>query len=112
MSLLIESPAGARTVINGQAMDYFAGSGYLGLQNHPEVVKASVEALQQYGFSTSTSRGGYGEHSLYDALEKEACKYFGAEKVLYFASGYLGPSILTQSTRNQFDHIFIDSSAH
>jgi glycine C-acetyltransferase/8-amino-7-oxononanoate synthase len=93
-------------------MDYFAGTGYLGLQTHPAVLKAAEEALMQYGFSTATSRGGYGEHPVYDRLEKEACAYFEAEKVLYFASGYLGISILTQATGNRFDHIFIDSSAH
>ncbi len=112
MSLSMESPAGAQTVINGRTMDYFAGSGYLGLQNHPDVIKASLEVLQRYGFSTATSRGGYGEHFIFNELEKEICAYFGAEKALYFATGYLGTSILTQATRNHFEHIFIDSSAH
>ena len=112
MSLRMESPAGARTVFNGREMDYFAGTGYLGLQNHPAVLQAAQEALHRYGFSTATSRGGYGEHPVYDELEQEACAYFSAEKVLYFASGYLGVSILTQATSNRFDHIFIDSSAH
>jgi 8-amino-7-oxononanoate synthase len=112
MSLRMESPTGARTIFNGREMDYFAGTGYLDLQNHPAVIKAAQETLQQYGFSTSTSRGGYGEHPVYDEFEREACAYFGAEKVLYFASGYLGISILTQATSNRFDHIFIDSSAH
>jgi len=112
MSLRMESPAGAQTIFNGRPMDYFAGTGYLGLQNHPAVLQAAQEALARYGLSTATSRGGYGEHSIYDWLEQEACTYFGAEKALYFASGYLGTSILTQSTGNRFDHIFIDSSAH
>lgn len=112
MSLHMESPLGARMIFNGREMDYFAGAGYLGLQNHPDVIQAAQEALQRYGFSTATSRGGYGEHSVYDELEQEACAYFRAEKVLYFASGYLGISILTQATGNRFDHIFIDSSAH
>jgi 8-amino-7-oxononanoate synthase len=112
MSLRMESPAGARTIFNNREMDYFAGTGYLGLQNHPAVLQAVQDALQRYGFSTATSRGGYGEHPLYDELELEACAYFGAEKVLYFTSGYLGISILTQATANRFDHIFIDSSAH
>ena len=108
----MESLAGAQTVFNGREMDYFAGTGYLGLQNHPAVLQAAQAALQRYGFSTATSRGGYGEHPVYDELEQEACAYFSAEKVLYFASGYLGVSILTQATSNRFDHIFIDSSAH
>ncbi len=108
----MESPAGAQKIFNGQKMDYFGGTGYLGLQNHPAVLQAAQEALQRYGFSTATSRGGYGEHPVYDELEKEVCAYFEAEKALYFASGYLGGSILTQATSNQFEHIFIDSSAH
>lgn len=103
---------GARININGQEMDYFAGAGYLGLQNHPAVILAAQEALQRYGFSTATSRGGYGEHPIYNELEKNACAFFDSEKVLYFASGYLGISILTQATGDRFQHIFIDSSAH
>jgi 8-amino-7-oxononanoate synthase len=112
MQTSMESPVGARTFFNGREMDYFAGSGYLGLQSHPAVIEAVQRAVHRYGLSTATSRGGYGEHPLYDELEKEACAYFGAEKVLYFASGYLGMSILTQATGNRFNHIFIDSSAH
>jgi glycine C-acetyltransferase/8-amino-7-oxononanoate synthase len=108
----MQSPAGARTTFNGRSTDYFAGTGYLGLQNHPAVLQAAGDELQRYGFSTATSRGGYGENPIYAMLEQEACAYFGAEKVLYFATGYLGPSVLTQATSNLFDHIFIDSSAH
>ena len=112
MALFMESPVGARTIFNGRVMDYFGGSGYLGLQNHPAVLRATQEALQRYGFSTATSRGGFGEHPIYVDLEKAACAYFGAEKVIYYASGYLGSAILTQATSNRFEHIFIDSSAH
>ena len=112
MSFRMESPVGAQIVFNGREMDYFAGTGYLGLQNHPAVVQAAQEALHKYGFSSATSRGGYGEHPVYDKLEQEACAFFNAEKVLYFASGYMGISILTQATGNRFGHIFIDSSAH
>ena len=95
-------------IFNGRVMDYFGGSGYLGLQNHPAVLQAAQEALQRYGFSTATSRGGFGEHPIYADLEKAACAYFGAEKVIYYASGYLGTAILTQATSNRFEHIFIE----
>jgi 8-amino-7-oxononanoate synthase len=108
----MESPVGARTVIDGREVDYFSGSGYLGLQSHPAVWLAASNALQRYGFSTATSRGGYGEHPLYDELEKEACAFFAAQKILYFPSGYMGVSILTQSAAAPQDHYFIDSAAH
>ena len=112
MSYYLQIPGGAQIIIDGRKMDYFAGTGYLGLQNHPIVIQAAQDALRRYGFSTATSRGGYGEHPVYDELEREACAYFGSEKALYFASGYLGASILIQASNNRFDHIFIDSSAH
>jgi 8-amino-7-oxononanoate synthase len=108
----MESPVGARTVFNGRPFDYFSGTGYLGLQSHPQVLQAAADALQRYGLATATSRGGFGEHPVYHELEQEACAYFGAEKMLYFASGYMGMSVLTQASGNQFDHIFIDSEAH
>ena len=76
------------------------------------MIQAAHEALQRYGFSTATSRGGYGEHPVYEDFEREACAFFGDEKVIYLASGYLGMSAITQATSAQFDHIFIDSSAH
>src|SRR5512133_4285280 len=111
-ALRMEGPVGAQTVFNGRSYDYFAGTGYLGLQTHPAVIQAAVEATQRYGISTSTSRGSYGEHPIYDALESEAQAYFGAEKVLYFPSGYQGIAVLTQAAGQPFEHIFIDSAAH
>ena len=112
MRLRMESPVGPRVIFNDLEYDYFSGTGYLGLQNHPAVVQAGVDALQNYGLSTATSRGGFGEHPVYDELEKEACAYFASEKMLYFASGYMGSSVLTQVSSRYYDHIFIDSSAH
>ena len=67
----LQSPVGSRVMIAGRQRDYFSGTGYLGLQSHPRVLQAAVEALQRYGLSTATSRGGYGEHSIYDELESQ-----------------------------------------
>ena len=112
MKINIEGPIGATTRINGRDFDYFAGTGYLGLQSHPLVLQAAAQVIQQYGLFTGGSRGGYGEHPLYQELEREACLFFDAERVVYFASGYLGMSVLTQAEPGSFEHIFIDSSAH
>ena len=108
----MQSQVGARTIFNGREYDYFAGCGYLGLQSHSSVLQAAQETLQKYGLSTATARGGYGEHPVYTELEKQACAFFGEEKMIYFASGYLGMTILTQTSCQANDHIFIDSQAH
>jgi glycine C-acetyltransferase/8-amino-7-oxononanoate synthase len=112
MELRMESMLGPRVVFSGREYDYFAGTGYLGLQNHPQVQLAAFQALSRYGMSTGTSRGGYGEHPLFDRLEQEVCQYFEAESALYFATGYLSSAILVQGLREQYDRIFIDQWSH
>lgn len=111
-SLAFETPLGARVVIAGRERDYFSGTGYLGLHNHPAVIQAASQAIQRYGMSTATSRGGYGEHPLYDELNQQAGALFGEEGVLYYASGYLGGMILVQGLAERYDRIFVDEAAH
>lgn len=109
---LLQGPVGATTLINGREYDYFGGCGYLGLQNSPKVLQAAADTALHYGLSTATSRGGLGESPVYNELEKQACAFFNCEKVLYFASGYMGASILLQADPYHADHFFIDSDAH
>jgi 8-amino-7-oxononanoate synthase len=112
MDYRMQSQVGPFTVINGRERDYFCGCGYLGLQSHPNVLQAIKETTSRYGFSTATSRGGYGEHPLFEELEGEARAFFDAEAVLYYPTGYLGSMIVTQGLRNQYEHIFVDEQAH
>ena len=64
-------------MINGKLFDVFAGTGYLGLQSHPDVIRAASDCLERYGVSTAIPRGGLGEHPVYSELEAQACAYFG-----------------------------------
>ncbi len=112
MSLRMESPVGPRVIFNGREMDYFSGTSYLGLQSRPEVLAAAGECLQTYGLATGTSRGGYGESPVYDRLEAEIRAFFDAEACLYFASGYLGNTILSQGLSGRYEVIFVDAWSH
>ena len=82
------------------------------MQNHPELLAAAADALQRYGLGTATSRGGYGEHPVYVALEEMAARYFGAEAALYYVTAYLGNTILLQGLRGEYDRIFMDDASH
>ena len=108
----IEGAVGPRAVIAGRERDYFAGCGYLGLQNHPELIAVAAAALQRYGLGTATSRGGYGEHPVFVALEEAAARYFGVEAVLNYVTAYLGNTILLQGLRGEYDRVFMDDASH
>ncbi len=112
MTYTMQSPVGPRVVINGRERDYFAGCSYLGLQSHPALIQAAVAAVQRYGLGTATSRGGYGEHPLYAAVEAAAARFFGTEAALYYVSAYLGNTILLQALRPDYERVFVDEAAH
>jgi 8-amino-7-oxononanoate synthase len=112
MPHLMESPPGARTLIDGRWRDYFSGCSYLGLPGHPGLVAAAVQALQRYGLTTSTSRGGYGEHPVYHAVESAAARFFGTEAATYYVSAYLGSVALLQALAGEFERLFLDAAAH
>jgi hypothetical protein len=112
MDYTMESPVGARTLINGRWRDYFSGCSYLGLQSHPDLLAAAAAALRQYGLGTATSRGGYGEHPLYREVEAAAAAYWGTEAAVYYVTAYLGNAVLAQGLREDYDRIFLDAASH
>ncbi|MET8149880.1 8-amino-7-oxononanoate synthase [Actinoplanes sp. NPDC049668] len=66
-----------------------AGNDYLGLAVHPEVIAASVRALQAYGLGATGSRLVRGSTDAHAELETELAGWLGAERALVYSSGYL-----------------------
>jgi hypothetical protein len=67
--LMHEGDAGAETVIDGKKLINFSSYDYLGLNHHPDVRRAAVEAIERYGVSASASRLVAGERPVHRALE-------------------------------------------
>lgn len=84
----VESPSEEWVVINGKKLLNLCSNNYLGLANHPQVVKASIDALTSWGFGASASRLVVGNFELYDQLERELSLFKGTEGALVFSSGY------------------------
>jgi 8-amino-7-oxononanoate synthase len=111
-SKLMESAPGAYTTIGGREYLYFAGTGYLGLHGHPEIIRAANEATERYGMGSATSRRGFGNSPPIVAVEARAAEFFGKEDSFFFMSGYLGNSVLVKALEGTFDVVFIDESSH
>lgn len=109
---VMQSPPGAETVIDGRRYLYFVGTGYLGLQGHPEVIRAAGEAAGQYGIGSATSRTGFGDTPPLLETERLAARFLGSEKAFYFVSGYLGNEILIRLIGQHVDAVFVDRCSH
>lgn len=109
---LMTSPPGAKTQFDGRYFDYFCGTGYLGLQGHPLVIEAACEATRQYGLGSATSRMTYGNTPILSDVEQKAAEFFEAEQAMYYASGYMGVSVLLQGLSPSYDVLFIDEKSH
>jgi 8-amino-7-oxononanoate synthase len=111
---LMEGPPGPETMIDGKRYLYFGGTGYYGFQGNPALLNAACQALQKYGMHTSTSRTGFGNSPLYEAVEKKAAEYFGTESSCYIASGYLSNTAGFQALAalGKFDVVFMDAGSH
>ncbi len=108
----LESPPAAVVVINGRRYDYFAGCGYLGLQDHPALAEAAVAAIHRYGLTTATARGGFGEHPLLQTLEKTLASWYAVDDAVVLPSGYLSNLVLLQALVAEDHHLFVDEAAH
>jgi 7-keto-8-aminopelargonate synthetase-like enzyme len=109
---VMQSPPGAETVIDGRRYLYFAGTGYLGLQGHPEVIRAACEAARRYGVGSATTRAGLGDTPPVVDVERRAARLFDADEAFYFATGYLGSAALVHSIRDRIDAVFVDEHSH
>lgn len=108
----METAPGAEVTINGRRCVYFGGTGYFGLQGHPEVIEAGIKAFRQYGLHIATSRTGFGNNPVLLEVERKIADFFGTEEAIYLASGYLSNLILVQGLSPFYEKIFMDETAH
>ncbi len=71
---------------SGQEVLNFCANNYLGLSNHPELVKAAREALDSHGYGMSSVRFICGTTDLHKKLEEKIAGFFGTEDTILYAA--------------------------
>lgn len=91
----------------------FTSNDFLALAGAPRL-KAAIMAAMERGVPPGAggSRLLRGNHSEHEALEVEAAEFFGAERVLYFGSGYAANSALFSTLPRREDLIVHDALIH
>jgi glycine C-acetyltransferase len=76
------SVAGGKQVLN------FCANNYLGLANHPEVVKAAQETMNTWGFGLSSVRFICGTQQIHKDLEQKVSAFLGTEDTILYCAAF------------------------
>jgi 8-amino-7-oxononanoate synthase len=90
----------------------FSSNDYLGLSTHPRVVQAMVAAIEREGVGSTGSRLLRGDREAFGEIERRFAAFKGAERALYFSSGYLANLAVLTTFAEGGDVILSDSRNH
>lgn len=85
----IKGAQGAEVEIGNKKVLMFASNNYLGLANHPEIVKATKDALDKYGFGLSSVRFISGTETIHKQLEQKLAKFLGTEDAILYSTNFM-----------------------
>ena len=84
----LQSPQGAWLEVDGRRELNFCSNNYLGLANHPRVVAAAKDAIQEFGVGPGSVRTIAGTMRVHLELEKRLATFKGVEAAITFQSGF------------------------
>ena len=106
------SPQGAWLVVDGERVLNFCSNNYLGLANHPRLVQAAKQAVDQYGVGPAAVRSIAGTMDLHVRLEERLAKFKGVEAAITFQSGFNANLAVIPALVSKTDGIFSDELNH
>ncbi len=101
---IITSSQSAEIEANGKRLLNFCANNYLGLSNHPAVVKASQDIMNSRGYGMSSVRFICGTQDIHKALEKKLSEFLGLEDTILYAAAF-------DANGGVFEPLFTDADA-
>lgn len=98
--------------VNGKTMLTFCSNDYLGLANHPEVIKAFQQAANQYGVGSGAAHLVNGHSRLHQQLEEALAEFTQRERALLFSTGYMANLGLIAALAERPDTVYQDRLNH
>ncbi len=83
---IITSSQSAEIEVNGKTVLNFCANNYLGLANHPEVVKAAQDVMNDWGFGLSSVRFICGTQQIHKELEHKVSEFLGTEDTILYCA--------------------------
>jgi glycine C-acetyltransferase len=108
----ITSIQGSHFSINQKPYINFCANNYLGLANHPEIIKAVKASLDERGYGLSSVRFICGTQDIHLELEAKLSKFLGQEATILFPSCFDANGAIFDVLMKEEDAIISDELNH
>jgi glycine C-acetyltransferase len=109
---VLESPQGSEVVIGGRRLINLSSNNYLGLNTHPRLVQAMVDATNRLGAGSGAVRTIAGTLSIHEELERRLAEFKHTEASLTLQSGYATNLGILSSVLVEGDVVISDELNH
>ena len=100
------------TLEDGREVINFCANNYLGLANHPAIVEAARDALDQDGFGMASVRFICGTQTVHKVLEQRLSDFLGMEDTIVYPSCFDANGGLFETILTAEDAIISDALNH
>src|SRR5216684_5113895 len=97
---------------DGREMINLCANNYLGLANHPAVLKAAQDALARYGYGVASVRFICGTQSVHRELEERLSAYLSMEDTILYSSCFDANGGLFETLLEEQDAVISDALNH
>lgn len=110
---IIVSPQAAEIRLDsGQEVLNFCANNYLGLSNHPELIKAALEGMKSHGYGMSSVRFICGTTDLHKVLEQKIAEFFGTDDTILYAACFDANGGVFEPLFTEDDAVISDTLNH
>jgi 8-amino-7-oxononanoate synthase len=109
---VVDSPQGARIVVDGRELVNFSSNDYLGFATHPRLRQAAHAATDSFGTGSGASPLVSGQLRLHQRAEERFAAFSGMPRALLFGSGYMANLGILAALCDRHSEIFADRLNH
>ena len=108
----LESGCDTHLTIDGKSLLAFCSLDYLGLASHPKIQEAICQSVRQWGSGSGGSHVVNGHMLPHQLLEEKLADFVGAERALYYTTGYMANIGVVPTLVGRGDTVFADRLNH
>ncbi|MCB1019769.1 MAG: glycine C-acetyltransferase [Bryobacterales bacterium] len=109
---ILDSPQEPKIEVGGAQALNLCANNYLGLSDHPAIVKAAHEALDRWGYGLSSVRFICGTQAIHKQLEQRLSAFLGTEDTILYGSCFDANGGLFETLLGPEDAVISDELNH